>query len=278
MGIGAVAAALVVAALVVAALLAPAPGAKERVEATLVADVDPNADAGATTRVVWRVAAGAKAFGARGVFVRLDSPYEGGSPTFGFASSGSHAGRYLARVGVPAGGIGGIRIGLRGWSTQSGRADVYFRIRNNPLDDGLGKLRRPLRAPALGADGSCPVTALRPIDLADPAVRRALGPGPAYPLFDGTLEARWDGRSRWGGRKVGWRVDTSYDWVVLARGRRLDGSQEVRFGGGDHPARELRIGAGGHPSFTSILAPGCYAYQIDGNTFSYTIVFRAVRV
>ena len=263
----------------VAALLAPASGAKEGVEATLVADVDLNAEAGSTTRVIWRLAAGRKAFGAGGVFVRLDSPYEGGSPTFGFASSGSHAnGRYFARVRVPAGGIGGIRIGLRGWSSRSTRADVYFRIRNNPLDDGFGKLRRPLRAAALGADGSCPVNETRTVDSPALEGRRALGPGPAYPLFDGTLRAGWDGDARWGGNKVGWLVDPSSDWVVLIRGRRLDGPQEVRFGLNNPPARELRVGAGGHPSTTWVAEPGCYAYQIDGQTFSYTIVFRAVRV
>ncbi len=31
------------------------------------------------------------------------------------------------------------------------------------------------------------------------------------------------------------------------------------------------------PSYTRLLGPGCYAYQIDGTTFSRVIVFRAVQ-
>ena len=30
------------------------------------------------------------------------------------------------------------------------------------------------------------------------------------------------------------------------------------------------------PSYTRVRGPGCYAYQIDGTTFSRVIVFRAV--
>jgi meiotically up-regulated gene 157 (Mug157) protein len=30
------------------------------------------------------------------------------------------------------------------------------------------------------------------------------------------------------------------------------------------------------PSTTHVHGPGCYAYQVDGNGFSYAIVFRAV--
>jgi hypothetical protein len=30
------------------------------------------------------------------------------------------------------------------------------------------------------------------------------------------------------------------------------------------------------PSYTKVPAPGCYAYQVDGEGFSYVVVFRAV--
>jgi len=33
----------------------------------------------------------------------------------------------------------------------------------------------------------------------------------------------------------------------------------------------------GWPSGTAIRTPGCYAWQIDGTTFSYTVVFKAVQ-
>jgi hypothetical protein len=82
---------------------------------------------------------------------------------------------------------------------------------------------------------------------------------------------------------------------VLIRGRRLDGPQLVRFEGAGVrvPPAELRItptasvtgnlgvpelGQRYRPSYTRLLAPGCYAHQIDGTTFSRIIVFRAKRV
>jgi hypothetical protein len=51
----------------------------------------------------------------------------------------------------------------------------------------------------------------------------------------------------------------------------------VRFGSGLVPAPELRIPAGTseQPSYTRLLGPGCYAYQVDGATFSRTVVFRS---
>jgi hypothetical protein len=30
-----------------------------------------------------------------------------------------------------------------------------------------------------------------------------------------------------------------------------------------------------NPSYTRVRTPGCYAYQVDGTTFSYTIAFEA---
>jgi len=43
-----------------------------------------------------------------------------------------------------------------------------------------------------------------------------------------------------------------------------------------NPIRELRLlGGGGNPALTRVRAPGCYAYQVDGRTYSYSIVFEA---
>jgi hypothetical protein len=49
------------------------------------------------------------------------------------------------------------------------------------------------------------------------------------------------------------------------------------------PPVELRIPATNRalryrPSYTRLRAPGCYAYQIDGTTFSRVIVFAAATV
>jgi hypothetical protein len=72
-----------------------------------------------------------------------------------------------------------------------------------------------------------------------------------------------------------------YRGPVLIRGGRLDQAGRLRFDWGNVPPLELRIpkvasGDRGRPSFTRLRAPGCYAYQIDGTSFSRVIVFQAV--
>jgi hypothetical protein len=79
---------------------------------------------------------------------------------------------------------------------------------------------------------------------------------------------------------------------VLIRGARIDGHGLVRFQRGNVPPKRLRIpvgetqGAPGVsfpkgtrylPSSTRVREPGCYAWQIDGATFSRVVVFHASR-
>jgi hypothetical protein len=70
---------------------------------------------------------------------------------------------------------------------------------------------------------------------------------------------------------------------VLIRGRQLDGANEVRFGGEFLPLAEHRLPATPRQlagrfrferTFSRVRTPGCYAYQIDGTTFSYLVVFK----
>jgi hypothetical protein len=89
--------------------------------------------------------------------------------------------------------------------------------------------------------------------------------------------------SAWNGGEVTWGVSGSYSGPVLIRGRELGGSHAVGFGEGHTPYDELQLlgramGAprGQWPSFTRVRSPGCYAYQVDGTSFSEVIVFRAV--
>jgi hypothetical protein len=64
----------------------------------------------------------------------------------------------------------------------------------------------------------------------------------------------------------------------------------VRFDRGRLPAAELCIPSGTspngnrgvgdrgqsfRPTYTRLREPGCYAFQVDGLTFSYPVVFRA---
>jgi hypothetical protein len=161
------------------------------------------------------------------------------------------------------------------------------------------KLRRPLHLPDVATGAHCPVSSFdRRLDFRRYGVGAGLGRGPAYPIYGSatmTVEfpptGQWSG-SAWGGAKVLWFVRPVYRGPVLIRGRRLDGSAWARFDGGKVPASELRIPTGSsavgnpgvkdvgqryRPSYTRVRAPGCYAYQIDGSTFSRVVVFRVVR-
>lgn len=85
--------------------------------------------------------------------------------------------------------------------------------------------------------------------------------------------------------KVLWFARPSYQGPILIRGRQIDGSGVVTFGTGSDTLRLASAGtdtsssAGWRswPSYTFVAMPGCYAYQVDGDTFSETIVFRATQ-
>jgi len=162
-------------------------------------------------------------------------------------------------------------------------------------------LRRPLHLPAL-AHGRCPVHRARVVA---PHTGPALGPGPIYPVIGvpagrpgvlsfadppprGSLLAG----SGFGGQKVLWIGAPRYRGPVLIRGGQLGGDGVVMFSTGttmlfpelqfapqsqySHAGLPTR-GWRGWPTGTDLRAPGCYAWQVDGNTFSYTVVFKAVR-
>jgi hypothetical protein len=157
--------------------------------------------------------------------------------------------------------------------------------------DPWAKLRRPLHVPRIASGRPCPVT---PPTRGDIVFGTRQGPGPVYPI-GGLPEFRFlypvkptqvYYASDWSGNKVLW-VARSYRGPLLIRGRQLDGSHELRFGQARNPARELRwTSVGGssptgwqnHPSTTRVRSSGCYAWQVDGTTFSRVIIFRAVRL
>lgn len=150
------------------------------------------------------------------------------------------------------------------------------------------RLQRPFATPSVGAGEACPL-AQATGDLAQLGfVGTAWGSGPAYPVLapdqpllpylDPVPRSSLFFGSAWFGQKTLWVIDRrSYRGPILVRGRQLDGPELLRFDRGRTPARELRIGAveGQRGSFTRIRGPGCYAYQVDGLGFSYTIVFAA---
>lgn len=156
--------------------------------------------------------------------------------------------------------------------------------------DPWEKVRRPLQIPHISPGSPCPVSRL-----GSAARDFALGRGPVYAIGLGrarTLRFIYPVQrsqiwypSDWSGNKVLWSVAPRYRGPVLIRGRQLDGSNRVRFENGSVPPLELRLQGGGvtsgngfreRPSFTRLRTPGCYAWQVDGSSFSYVIVFRAV--
>jgi hypothetical protein len=118
----------------------PAPG-KDGVRAALTTNVPLDAREGTHLRVAWTLASldeqGRRhPFGANGVFVRLLSA-SGGPAETGFAPTGAYTtGEYTATVAVPEGGIGDVRIGLRGFTSGANgthNADMLFPIVNDPM-------------------------------------------------------------------------------------------------------------------------------------------------
>jgi hypothetical protein len=135
-------------------------------------------------------------------------------------------------------------------------------------------LRRLLRLPA-DDGGPCPVT----LSANGPISPLQLGSGLGFSSFIG---------SSWLAARVTWTADGTYTGPILIRGGQLGGGGGVGFGEGRTPYDELQLLAGGQQapqvanggrawlSFTRVRAPGCYAYQVDGASFSEEIVFRAV--
>ena len=160
--------------------------------------------------------------------------------------------------------------------------------------DPWARLRRPLALPRLATGAACPVSSVDVSvdwDAANIFGGSGIGHGPVYPGLgsDSTLNAPRDTQfgGPWNGQKVLWYVLPSYRGPVLIRGRRLDGPEWMRFDGGKLPSDELRIARGetviwtgqpegsrGRPSRVRVRAAGCYGAQIDGTTFTRTVVFR----
>ena len=125
----------------VAALAAASPAlSKEGARAHLTSALPLDSAPGTTIRVRWTVdvpndKGDRIPFGAGQMFVRLLSR-TGGDATSGFTNT--NQGRNTADVVIPAGGIGGIRIGLRGTTDTAEQGsprdpNLYFPLVNDPF-------------------------------------------------------------------------------------------------------------------------------------------------
>lgn len=151
-----------------------------------------------------------------------------------------------------------------------------------------GLLQRPLGIPTLAAGTACPASMPNgALGVGTFGAGAAFGPGPAYPTLgirDGhaalTYLLGW-GYDGWDGTKVLWTVP-KYRGPYIVRGRQLDGPGILRFDQGPNWTNKLHgelrlVGPFEdlNPAATFLRGPGCYAYQVDGRGFGYTIVFEA---
>jgi len=138
------------------------------------------------------------------------------------------------------------------------------------------------------------------------------GPGPVYPLLVGDYDRRGAflyrtatdrPHSGWWLSKLMWWIDPRESHEVLIRAAPLDRSSPILLANGDRTGEDvvtideeggpniyssenllltardvpnIMNGWRNYPGVTAFRSGGCYSFQIDGFTFSYTIVFHAV--
>jgi hypothetical protein len=154
-------------------------------------------------------------------------------------------------------------------------------------------LHRPLHLPRLAPGKRCPINPSHNSPWGNG--QRLVGRGPAYLITVGgagstSIAISVRDKLGWYGQKTPWVVERSYNGSILVRGARIGRRGQVRFahGYGEH-LEELQWEAGadqGSPpdsnyrflaSTMLVRAPGCYAFQIDGDSFSKIIVVRVRR-
>jgi hypothetical protein len=144
---------------------------------------------------------------------------------------------------------------------------------------------RPMKVPHLAPGATCPQSKM---SRASPYSGDGLGTGPAYAITGGQdLVADPNVVT-----KVLWVVDPKYGGPVRIRGAQLDGVHGLLFeAGGNHwsgaPVKTLERSSGAvnleagtptgapwryWPSYTYAESPGCYAWQVDGLSFTELIV------
>jgi hypothetical protein len=122
--------------------------------------------------------------------------------------------------------------------------------------------------------------------LGKPPVQPLIGPNrnrDVNATRSGVLRMRRSG-SGWYFIKTLWFARPTYEGPVFIRGRQIDGSHQLFFGENHSlvdpylspgPTANTAEGFRQWPGGTWLRAPGCYAWQIDGTSFSHVIVFKA---
>ena len=168
--------------------------------------------------------------------------------------------------------------------------------------DPWAHLRRAITLPKLPSGSACPRSTGKEIDT-KVFGGFYLGPGPYYANIVATRDAQgiyhWeDARpdDEWQFLKTHWTAPPTYFGAALIRGRRLDGTGDVRFNGDDQPGAintssgltlvlELRFRGRSPsdsdwmdaPTVTRVKAAGGYGLQVDTAERTYSIVFEVAR-
>ena len=153
-------------------------------------------------------------------------------------------------------------------------------------------LRRPLHLPKLKRGARCP---LSPSRIWAPGTQQRLnGRGPSFLVGVGHADPAtinmifsYPDEKGWYGQKTPWAISRDYEGPVFVRGARIDRRGKVRFayGYGQHLSElywEAGVDQGLPPdpsyrflaSETLVRSRGCYAFQVDGTSFSTVIVMR----
>jgi hypothetical protein len=183
-------------------------------------------------------------------------------------------------------------VRLRVWPVAVGAATVALAgLFAGACRDEEAKDERP----ALGADtrrgsASCPVEGAPRVRPDVRAVAFAYGEGPVFVGLgtgDGVVRYTVDTRRHdgWHYYKTLWAIASTYAGEVVITGKQIHGSTELRFNpGARFPGqRQLQLSFPQDdsgkwrygPSDTLIRAPGCYAFQVEGDGFAQTIAFEA---
>jgi hypothetical protein len=152
------------------------------------------------------------------------------------------------------------------------------------------RLHRPLHFPTVQPSNVCPTKpaaatlAGRPLNGKRPVYLMSAGDAPAATI---SINPAYTDSTGWVGQKTPWLIKRRYKGPLLIRAARIDSPGPVRLakGAGQHLS-ELRFkpsdnngfqGPYGFLASASLFrAQGCYAFQIDGTSFSNVIVMRVV--
>ncbi len=151
-------------------------------------------------------------------------------------------------------------------------------------------LKRPLHFPLVGKSETCPATTGAPVDtytsyfggvaLGDGPVRVAIGDG--GDLRRGQAQLGNPDVPGWFALETLWFAMPSYDGPFVVRGERLGAPGPINVDGSatnpsplvvpPGPTENTQGGVRVAPVSTWVKSPGCYAWQVDGLSFSYDIV------